>query len=101
MTMSKALAPGYYVLIATQTGADGTAKAGTPARYAFRVAGAPVAGGAAASPWSGAPGGPSGFGTVGGVTGQTLLIGGIGTLTLIAAGSVLVGRRNQRTTLSV
>lgn len=102
LAMPSTMPPGYYVLLATQSQADGTAKAGTPARYAFRVQGAPVARSATGGPWSSAPGGPGGSGPAageGGVNRGTLLIGGILTLTLLAAGSVLGGRRNQKLTL--
>lgn len=96
------MASGYYVMLGTQTKADGTARAGTPARYAFRVSGPATAPSAAASPWSSAPGGPTKSASVagdGGLGSQTLLVGGILSLTLLAAGSVLVGRRNQTMTL--
>ena len=93
------MASGFYVLIATQTKADGTARAGTPARFAFRVSGG-TSQQSAVSPWSAS--GPSSTASVagnGGLDSQPLLIGGILSLTLLAAGSVLVGRRNQTTTL--
>lgn len=95
---------GFYVMLGTQTKQDGTAKAGTPARFAFRVSGAPAQQGAVASPWSGTPGGPASSASVagdGGLNGQTLLVGGILSLTLIAAGSVLVGRKSPSMTLGV
>ncbi len=98
------MAPGYYVMLATQTKADGTARAGTPARYAFRVAGSPSSQSVAASPWSSWQSGPPSSASVagdGGLNGQTLLVGGILSLTLLAAGSVLVGRKNQSMTLGV
>lgn len=104
MTMPRDMKSGYYVMLATQTKADGTARAGTPARVAFRVSGAPVAQSAAASPWSSAPSGPSSSASVagdGGLSSQTLLVGGILSLTLLAAGSVLVGRKNHAMTLGV
>jgi len=94
---------GYYVMLATQTKADGTARAGTPARYAFRVAGTAAAQSVAPSPWSNAPSGPTSSASVAdsGFGGQTLLVGGILSLTLIAAGSVLVGRKSPSMTLGV
>jgi len=92
------MAPGYYVMLGTQTKADGSAKAGTPARFAFRVAGA-AASSVVASPWSGASNGPTSSSVTGngGLDGQPLLIGGILSLTLLGAGSVLVARRNTHT----
>ncbi|MDQ3716885.1 MAG: hypothetical protein M3381_12870 [Actinomycetota bacterium] len=98
------MAPGYYVLLGTQTKADGTNSAGSPARFAFRIAGA-ASQSAAASPWSSMQSGPpSNSASVagdGGINGQTLLVGGILSLTLLAAGSVLVRRKNQTMTLGV
>ena len=104
LEMPSTMAPGYYVMLATQTRGDGTAKAGTPARYAFRVQGAPVAPSAVAIPWGSAPGGASGSGPAagdGGANGSPMLVGGFLTLTLLAAGSVLVGRRNKPMTVAL
>ncbi len=101
--MPRDMAPGYYVMLATQTKENGTARAGTPARFAFRVAGAPSQS-AAASPWSSFQSGPPSSASLagdGGFNGQTLLVGGILSLTLLAAGSVLVRRKNQTMTLGV
>lgn len=97
MRMPSNMSPGYYLLLATQTKADGTARAGTPARFAIKVSGT-ASQGVVASPWSNATNGPtrSAAGN-GGIDSQPLLIGGILTLTLLAAGSVLVGRRNSHT----
>ncbi len=97
MRMPSNMASGYYVLVGTQTKADGTARAGTPGRFAFRVSGAATQG-VVASPWSNATNGPTrSVAANGGIDSQPLLIGGILTLTLLAAGSVLVGRRNSHT----
>ncbi len=106
MRMPSDMKSGFYVMLATQTKADGTARAGTPARYAFRVTGTPSQQSVVASPWSNAPSGPSSSASAsvagdGGFGGQTLLVGGILSLTLLAAGSVLVGRKNQSMTLGV
>ena len=104
VTMPRDMKSGFYVMLATQTKEDGTARAGTPARFAFRISGAPVAQSAVASPWSSAPSGPSSSASVagnGGLNSQTLLVGGILSLTLLAAGSVLVGRKNNTMTLGV
>jgi hypothetical protein len=103
MALPRDMKSGFYVMLATQQKADGTARAGTPARFAFRVSGAPVAQSAVASPWSSAPSGPSSSASVagGGLGSQTLLVGGILSLTLLAAGSVLVGRKNHTMTLGV
>ena len=97
------MAPGFYVMLGTQTKADGTARAGTPARFAFRVAGSPASQSVAASPWSSWQSGPPSSASAGngGLNHQTVLIGGILSMTLLAAGSVLVGRKNQTMTLGV
>jgi len=95
--MPSDMSSGYYVMIGTQTKADGTARAGTPARFAFRVSGA-ASSSVVASPWSRGTNGPTSSATAaGGLDGQPLLIGGILTLTLLATGSVLVARRNSHT----
>jgi len=94
MRMPSDMASGYYVMLATQTKADGTARAGTPARFAFRVSGA-ASQSVVASPWSGTSGGPTSSATAGGLDSQPLLIGGILSLTLLASGSALVRRRNN------
>lgn len=101
--MPRDMKSGFFVMLATQTKADGTARAGTPARYAFRVAGTAAAQSVAPSPWSNAPSGPTSSASVAdsGLNGQTLLVGGILSLTLIAAGSVLVGRKSPSMTLGV
>lgn len=92
------MAPGYYVMLGTQTRADGSAVKGTPARFAFRVKGT-ARQSVVASPWSSASNGPTSSSATGngGLDGQPLLIGGILSLTLLGAGSVLVARRNTHT----
>ncbi len=98
MRMPDDMPSGFIVILGTQTKPDGTAAFGTPGRIALRVAG--TASQSAASPWSAS--GPSSTASVagnGGLDSQPLLIGGILSLTLLAAGSVLVGRKNQTSTL--
>lgn len=92
------MAPGYYVMLGTQTKADGSARAGTPARFAFRVRGT-ASQSVVASPWSSASNGPTSSSATGngGLDSQPLLIGGILSLTLLGAGSMLVARRNTHT----
>lgn len=91
------LSPGWYVLVATQTNADGTPKAGTPGRTNLRIQGNAVAG-AAASPWgSGNPSGPaaSAAGAAGGQSLLAILLAGGLSLTMLAGGWKLLSRRSS------
>jgi len=92
------LASGWYVVMATQFNANGTAKTGTPARTTIRIQGRSAAA-AAVSPWSSAT--PSGPGAssipVAGDGGQTLPVALAAFLSLgfLAGGVALVGRRTR------
>lgn len=99
--------PGWYIITATQfnaPGPDGTStpKAGMPGRTVMKVMGS-ASNAAGVAPWSSSkPAGPGASslavaGDGGGLSSQTLLLGMGLSLTLLAAGSVLVGRRNQTT----
>jgi len=93
---------GWYIITATQFSADGTPKAGMPGRTVMKVSGS-ASNSAGVAPWgSSKPAGPGASslavaGDGGGLSSQTLLLGMGLSLTLLAAGSVLVGRRNQTT----
>lgn len=97
------ISPGYYTLLATQTNANGTPKSGTPGRTSLRIQGTARrgSGGAVVSPWSTSnPSGPSGTGapvaTDGG--GQPVLptvLAVVFSLSMLAAGWTLVGRRKR------
>lgn len=95
------LPSGWYVVIATQFNANGTAKTGSPARTTIRNQGSSAAA-AAVSPWSSAT--PSGPGAssipVAGDGGQTLPVVLVAILSLgfLAGGIALVGRRARTAT---
>lgn len=94
--------PGWYVLTATQFNADGTPKSGTPGRTSVRVQGSGSAANSstAAAPWvSSKPTGPAGPAVAHAGSGSQsllplLLALGL-SLTLLAAGSTLAGRRSR------
>jgi hypothetical protein len=92
-SLPSSLSPGWYVVIATQFNANGTPKTGTPGRTTLRVQGAASRADGAA-PWSSQP-------TIGGGSGGqpivTMLLAAILSLTMLAGGWMLVGRRSRRT----
>jgi len=105
--------PGWYVLVATQATAAGTPAAGTPGRTTLRIQGSGAAAtarshrGAAASPWgSSDPTAPTGSAAPvaregGGLTSPAvlpMLLAVVLSLTLLASGLTLAGRRNQTAT---
>jgi hypothetical protein len=58
-TIPASVSPGWYVVLATQSNADGSPKAGTPGRTTLRIQGSSTASAVpAAAPWSSSP--PSG-----------------------------------------
>lgn len=84
--------PGWYVILTTQYNADGTPKSGTPGRTTLRVQGN-AAQGAAVAPWTGA--GPSGPSVPGGGGLLTMLLATALSLTMVAGGWALVGRKGR------
>lgn len=88
------LSPGWYVLLATQFNtADGTPRAGTPARTTLRVQGTAAA---AATPWSAPSGPPAAFASdTGGGSLVPMLAALALSLTMLAGGWTLVGRRGR------
>ena len=102
------VSPGWYTVVATQFAADGTPKPGTPGRARLRIQGSSAA--AAVVPFGSAtPAAPAAISLSArddaGMSGQTLLLWTGLSLTLLAAGWLLVsGRWNQtpsRRTLGV
>ena len=102
-SLPTSISPGWYVVMATQFNADGTPKSGTPGRTTLRVQGA--GSGAAASPWgtpgSSGPGGSAAPAAHGGADsgGQPVLPMMLATalsLSMLAAGWMLVGRKSRR-----
>ncbi len=95
------LRSGWYVVLATQTNANGTPKSGTPGRTTLRVQASSKRRSTsvvAASPWStSTPPGPTGSAAPagagpGGLSLLMLLAGGL-SLTMFASGCVLLTRR--------
>ncbi len=104
--------PGWYVVMATQSNADGTPKAGTPGRTTLRVRGPAKAhrshAAVAVSPWSASkPTGPAGpavsvahdGGGSGSLALMPMLLAVALSLTLLASGLTLAARRGRSTRL--
>ena len=92
------LSPGWYVVLGTQTNANGTPKSGTPGRTTIRVQGASNSAAVAGAPWgSSTPSGPAAqaTGSNGGSILTLLLAAGL-SLTMLAGGWTLLGRRSSR-----
>jgi hypothetical protein len=88
--------PGYYVIVATQTGPDGRPAAGTPGRAPLRIRGAAssrASSAAPAAPWAAPPGG-------GGPTAPPFALAAGGVLALVLFTGVLAlahsARRRRR-----
>jgi hypothetical protein len=87
------LDPGWYVVVATQYNTNtGTPKNGTPGRTSLRVQGTSN-GGTVAAPWS--SGGPPIGGGAGGQSLLPLLLAGLLSLSMLAGGLTLLGRRSR------
>lgn len=98
IALPRSLSPGWYILVGTQTNADGTPKAGTPGRTNLRIQGSAAAAGAAASPWgAGDPSAPaaSAAGAGGGQSLLAILLAGGLSLTMLAGGWKLLSRRSS------
>jgi hypothetical protein len=97
-TLPSDISPGWYVVLATQFNSNGTPKSGTPGRTTLRVQGSSSAHAAAVSPWSGSgPSSPAAL-DASGSNGQPLLpmlLAGLLSLTMLAAGWALVSRRGR------
>ena len=89
------LDPGWYIVLATQFNANGTPKSGTPGRTTLRIQGTSSRADVAGSPWtSSKPSAPAAAAVSddGGSIGLLLLAGAL-SLTMLAAGWALVGRK--------
>jgi hypothetical protein len=97
-TLPTGLSPGWYVVVATQTNADGTPKSGTPGRTTLRVQGsAQSASTPAAAPWSSSPpSGPAAQTSSGSQSMLPLALGTLLSLTMLAGGWMLVARKGRR-----
>ena len=88
------LSPGWYVVLATQTLANGTTKSGTPGRTTLRVQGTKSSAAAPAG-WGATPSGPAAG------DGGSLLpiaLAALLSLTMLASGWTLVGRARRSVT---
>ncbi len=96
-TLPASLSPGWYVVLATQFNANGSPVAGTPGRTTVRVQGAAAASQVAGAPWSGSqPQGPAASAATSGGSGLiALLLAGVLSLTMLASGWKLLGRRGR------
>ena len=92
--------PGWYVVLATQSNADGTPKSGTPGRTTLRIQGSSSAGATpVAAPWSSAnPSGPAGSHATVGSGSQSplwILLAAALSLTMLMGGWKLLGRKSR------
>lgn len=88
-------APGWYVVLATQTLANGNPKSGTPGRTTLRVQGSAKDAAAVAPPW--ASNNTSGPATGGSGSLLAILFAGALSLSMLVGGWSLLSRRNNRT----
>ncbi len=93
------LSPGWYVVLATQTNANGTPKSGTPGRTTLRVQGSASSSQVVGAPWgSSTPSGPAASAAPAtGGSGNVLAIMLAATLSLgmLASGWKLLSRRSR------
>jgi len=91
------LSPGWYVLLATQTNANGTQKSGTPGRTTLRVQGSAQGAAVAGAPWSSTPQGPaaSAVSAGGSLSLLALLFAGSLSLAMLASGWKLLSRKSR------
>jgi len=88
-------APGWYVVLATQTLANGNPKSGTPGRTTLRVQGSAKDAAAVAPPW--ASNNTSGPATGGDQSLLAILFAGALSLSMLIGGWSLLSRRSNRT----
>lgn len=101
-TVPATLSPGWYVVLGTQTKADGTPVAGTPGRTTLRIQGSATSSAVpAAAPWnSSTPSGPAASHTTvnGGSTSPSplmILLAAALSLTMLAGGWTLLSRKSR------
>jgi hypothetical protein len=100
-TVPSNLSPGWYVVLATQSNANGTPKSGTPGRTTLRVQGSAAGATPAAAPWSSTkPQGPAasqapvGSGS-GGPSMLMILLASALSLTMLLGGWRMLGRKSR------
>ena len=101
-TVPASTSPGWYVVLATQSNADGTPKSGTPGRTTLRIQGSSSAGATpVAAPWSSStPSGPAASHvTAGSGSGSqslwAILLASALSLTMLAGGWKLLSRKSR------
>ncbi len=99
LTIPASVSPGWYVVLATQSNADGTPKAGTPGRTTLRIQGSSASVTPAAAPWSSStPSGPAASHATVGSGGQPLLailLASALSLTMLVGGWKLLSRKSR------
>jgi hypothetical protein len=95
-TLPASTAPGWYVVLATQSLASGAPKSGTPGRTTLRVQGSADKSSAVAAPWkTGDTSGPA-TGSAGGQSLLAILLAAALSLSMLVGGWSLLNRRNGR-----
>lgn len=99
-TVPSSVSPGWYVVLATQTNANGTPKSGTPGRTTLRIEGSASSGSLtpAAAPWSSStPSGPAASQSPIGVGSGSLaiLLASALSLTMLVGGWKLLNRKSR------
>jgi hypothetical protein len=100
-TVPSSVSPGWYVVLATQSNANGTPKSGTPGRTTLRVQGSAAAGSAAplAAPWSSStPSGPAASHATVGSGSQSplaILLAAALSLTMLMGGWKILSRKSR------
>jgi hypothetical protein len=102
LTIPASVSPGWYVVLATQSNADGSPKAGTPGRTTLRIQGSSSANAIpAAAPWSSStPSGPAAsHATAGSGSGSpsllAILLASALSLTMLVGGWTLLSRKSR------
>ena len=93
------LSPGWYVVLGTQTNANGTPKSGTPGRTTIRIQGSSKSADVAPAAWGSAkPSGPAAAAAPSGDGGSvlTLLLAAALSLAMLTGGWTLLSRRSNR-----
>jgi hypothetical protein len=101
-TVPASASPGWYVVLATQSNADGSPKAGTPGRTTLRIQGSSAASATpVAAPWSSStPSGPTGsHASVGTGSGSqsllAILLAAALSLSMLVGGWKLLNRKSR------
>jgi hypothetical protein len=96
--LPNSLSPGWYVVVATQTNANGTPKSGTPGRTTLRIQGVASSKSSEAAPTAWGPassGPPASSGGSGSPSLLAILLAASLSLTMLAGGWTLLSRRGR------